>query len=71
MALNRWMGGNDVALKDAEVKVDALIAKYCLWLRTECCDVPTVFRFDAFLRRCPDGYKHTSSSSSSSFLFLF
>jgi hypothetical protein len=55
MALHRWMGGNDVALKDAEKKVDALIAKYCLWLRTECCDMPTVFRFDAFLRRCPDG----------------
>jgi hypothetical protein len=30
--------------------VDALIAQFVLWLTTECCEVPPVFRFDAFLR---------------------
>ena len=39
-----------MALRDAEAKMDGLIAKYCLWLQTECCDLPPVFRFDAFLR---------------------
>ena len=32
MALKEWLGGNDAALGDAE---------YCLWLQTECCDLPS------------------------------
>jgi hypothetical protein len=58
MALAKWMKGNDAALKDAEVKMDALIAKYCVWLTTECCELPPVFRFDAFLRIRPAPLSH-------------
>ena len=25
--------------------------QFCAWLLTECCELPPVFRFDAFLRR--------------------
>ena len=53
MALAKWLRGNERALVDAEAKMDALIAKYCTWLTTECAELPPVFRFDAFLRIKP------------------
>jgi hypothetical protein len=49
-ALSRWFDANEAALAHAERKINRLARRWALWLRTECSEVPAVFRLDCFVR---------------------
>lgn len=54
-ALATYFNNDEEALCDAEKEIDRLIEQWCNWLRCECAQLPPVFRFDAFVRRRPNG----------------